>query len=98
MLFGTDSIRLARQIRYKQSSRRVCTFQNKRTSNSHYEIHKITLLLNEETELHGMTHTSIQKEEGSFQKHTGLKFKKETTKSCIWNIASLVLKFRRFEN
>jgi len=35
-----------------------------------------------------MTHTSIQKEEGSFQKHNGLKFKKETTKSCIWNIAS----------
>jgi hypothetical protein len=35
-----------------------------------------------------MTHSSIQKEEGSFHQHTGLKFKKETTEFCNWNIAS----------
>jgi len=75
MLFGTDSIRLAKRIRNKRSSRRVCTFQNKRTSNSHYETHKLTLLLKEETELHGMTASRIQKEEGSFHQHTGLKKK-----------------------
>lgn len=87
MLFGTDSIRLAKRIRNKQSSRRVCTFQNKRTSNQHYETHKITLLLKEETELHGMTASSIQKE-GSSHQHIGLKFKEETTKCYIWSIIS----------
>jgi hypothetical protein len=45
-------------------------------------------LLKEETELHGMTDSSIQKEEGSFHQHIGLKFKKETTKNYSWNIAS----------
>ena len=48
----------------------------------------INLLLKEETELHGMTASSIQKEEGSFHQHIGLKLKEETTKCYIWNIVS----------
>jgi hypothetical protein len=44
-------------------------------------------LFKEETELHGMTDSSIQKE-GSFHQHIALKFKEETTKCYIWNIAS----------